>query len=144
MCMYLRILLPALLLWTIFIFPTAEQLIRYPTYSHFVSPNQVIWTIKPIHDELWRPSASFSYTVDGKKYQKQEIFQGGRYRTPYAAEEAIKELKNQPLVVWYSPQNPQEGTLEKFFPLKKLIYSLTTLLLVFYIAWFGKKQWKKQ
>lgn len=124
------VLIAGIILWAIFVFPLAIQLMQYRSYANQVAPDALSWTTIAVHDELWRPVAQFEYTVDGKKYTGKEIFQGGLYRTPYAAEMAIKEVNP---VVWYA--SPSQATIEKFFPLKKLIYAFITLGLVVYSAY---------
>ena len=122
-------------LLAIFSYPLANQIVHYQSYTSYVTPDSLNWTSLAVHDELWRPVAHFEYTVDGKKYEGKEVFQGGLYRTPYAAEVAIKTINNSHPVVWYSPYAPDQASIEKFFPLKKLIYALITLFLIGYAAW---------
>lgn len=131
------VLLVGLVLWGLFVFPLAQQLMNYTSYNKTASIDSIEWSIQPIHDELWRPKANFQYTVDGKTYQMQEVFQSGRYRNPYAAKEAVKALEKEKKWVWYSSKNPALGTLEKFFPEKKVIYSIITLFLVIYTAFLA-------
>lgn len=131
----LGILIAGLILWAIYIFPLAVQLTHYGSYSHQVSPDVLQWTTLPIHDELFRPVAHFQYTVNGQKYDGREVFQGGLYRTPYAVEVAIKAMR--PPVIWYSEKKPSQSTIELFFPIKKILYAVITLLLACYTAYIA-------
>lgn len=131
----LGILIAGIVLWAIFVFPLAVQLMHYRSYTSHVAPDELKWTSLAIHNELWRPEVHFGYSVNGKKYEGHEVFQGGLYRTPYAAEVAIKAINNSIPVVWYSPFNPSQATIEKFFPFKKILYAVITLLLILYSAW---------
>jgi hypothetical protein len=131
------ILALGIFLWGIFVFPLAVQIMHYRSYTSSVYPNELRWTTLPIHEELWRPVAHFGYTVNAKEYDGYEVFQGGLYRTPYAADVAIKAINNSNPVVWYSPSNPAQATIEKFFPFKKILYAIITLLLIIYTAWAG-------
>ncbi len=125
------------------------QIWRYQSYTSQISPNALTWTTVAVHDERWRPVAHFDYTVNGKRFEQNEVFQGGLYRTPFAAELAIKEINISRPKVWYSPYDPSQATLEKFFPLKKLIYALIVLMLFIYGAWAGhyivseRLRWKR-
>lgn len=133
----LGIFIAGMILWAIYIFPLAVQLTHYASYTHRVAPDALEWTTLPIHDELFRPVAHFQYTVNGQKYDGREVFQGGLYRTPYAAEVAIKTINSHHPNVWYAPSNPSLASIEKFFPFKKVLYAVVTLLLVTYSAYIA-------
>lgn len=133
----LGILIAGMILWAIYIFPLAVHLTHYVSYTNRVAPDALHWTTLPIHDELFRPVAHFQYSVNGQQYDGREVFQGGLYRTPYAAEVAIKAINSSHPVVWYSPSKPSQATIEKFFPFKKVLYAVITLLLAIYTAYIA-------
>ena len=133
----LGIFIAGMIVWIIYIFPLAMQLSHHVSYKEQVKPDVLNWTISPIHDELYKPVAHFQYTVDGKTYEGKEVFQGGLYRTPYAAEVAIQAIQSAEPVVWYAPSKPEKSTIEKFFPFKKVLYAFITLILVFYSAYMA-------
>lgn len=128
------VLILGLIFWAFFSYTAMKQTLNYILTTEKV-PASIEWQIKKINDEAYRPFGFFTYTVDGKIYQKEELFEGGLYRTPYAAEKAVEELRHTHQTAYYSKNNPNVATLEKFFPLKKIIYSLIVLLLVFYSVW---------
>lgn len=130
----LATLILGLLFWGVFTYSSAIEVYRYYTSADRVPAGHIDWMIQPVNDESWRPLVKFKYTVDGNTYFREEPFQQGLYRTPYAAEQAVKFLKEEINLVWYSPSNPSQGTLEKFFPTKKIIYSSVLFLLVLYAA----------
>lgn len=123
--------------WTLFAYPTAALLVNYYSFKAFVEPDFINWSIESFNDEVWRAVAEFRYTVKAHTYNKQEVFQGERYRNPYAANVALEKLQKNFKVVWYNPENPSQASMEKFYPTKKSLYSLVTLGLVFYGAWLG-------
>lgn len=133
----LGIIIAGMILWAIYIFPLAVQLTHYVSYTHRVTPDMLQWTTLRVHDELFRPVAHFQYTVNGQQYEEKEVFQGGLYRTPYAAEVAIKAINNSRPDVWYSPSKPSQASIEKFFPFKKVLYAVITLLLAIYTAYIA-------
>lgn len=133
----LGILIAGMIIWAIYIFPLALNLTHYVSYTDRVAPDILQWTTLPVHDELFRPVAHFRYTVNGQTYEGKEVFQGGLYRTPYAAEVAIKAINSSHLNVWYSPSKPSQSSIERFFPFKKLLYAVITLLLAFYTAYIA-------
>lgn len=129
------IFIAGMFLWAFYVAPLALQLVHYASYTHQVAPNELQWTILPVHDELFKPVAHFQYTVHEKTYEKKEVFQGGLYRTPFAADAASKAMDRPH--VWYSPSNPSQASIEKFFPLKKIMYAIVTLLLAIYGAYIA-------
>lgn len=139
--MLLRITLAFLaigiLFWTIFSFPTAMLIAKYYSFKASVAPDFVNWSHEAIHDELWRPVAEFGYTLNGKVYREREVFQGERFRNPYAANAALEKLKKEYTLVWYDPNHPSQASMEKFYPTKKNVYSLLALGIIFYGVWIG-------
>lgn len=97
------------------------------------------WSVKPISEEEYRPLVHFSYNIEGKTFEQDELFKGIYYRNPYKAQDAIKELEQEYKTVWYSPYSPANGTLEKYFPTKRAIYSGMLFLLLFYSIWWGRR-----
>lgn len=129
------VFIAGLLLWGLYTYPTAAQIFRYFTYTSSQPIAKIEWEAKAVYEDLWKPYARFEYVVNGTTYRQEEIFQGGRYRNSFAAGEAIKELAKEKSQVWFSSRNPQKGTIEKFFPLKNLVYSIILLSLFFYVVW---------
>jgi hypothetical protein len=134
----------SLLVWAVFVFPIFMQTIEYIQAKESVAPESIEWSLDRIHDELWKPVVRFKYTVNGTTYQREERLQEGRYRNPYAAEEALKELKAEKTKAWYSASSPSHATVERFFPLKKILYALMTFLILLYGAWLARYVYLEQ
>lgn len=115
--------------------PVVYYIYRNAALTASVKADPVTWTFTPINDQEWRPVAHFSYKVNGRQYDKEEQFQGEKFRNPYAAEQGIKELTAKYQEVHYAPRNPAEGTLELYFPTKRAYYSGTLFVILFYFIW---------
>lgn len=90
------------------------------------------WKVKTVNEEDYRVEVHYSYQVDGKKYEKQELFQGEKYRNPYKAEGAIADFKKEYQTVAYNPKNPEDSSLETYFPTKRAVYLLVLFFLFNY------------
>lgn len=132
------LLIAALFVWGFFVYPTAAKAVYYFRATKTIEPEFISWQIDKIHEELWKLEAKFEYTIDGNSYKNQEVFQGEQFRNPYAAEQALKQLEKEKKLVWYSSDSPSKGTVERFFPFKKLAYAAITFLLILYAAWLGR------
>lgn len=132
------ILAAALLFVIIYGAPVLLQIYRYNVAGDSVKADHVDWTVQTINDEEFRPEATFSYTVDGKHYEKKELFQGEKYRNPYTAKDELKTLAAKYDTVWYRAAYPEEGTLERFYPTKKAFYLGILFALTSYGIWIMK------
>lgn len=131
------LLVAALFTWGLFVYPIVVQAVYYFRYTATVAPDEISWQVNKVHDELWKLEAKYRYTVAGKSYKIDELFQGEQFRNPYAAESALKQFEKEKTIVWYPPNKPFQGTIEKFFPVKKVIYAVITFLLILYAAWLA-------
>lgn len=118
-----------------FAFPVAKQAYHNAFLTQSIPPKSAHWSIQDVHDEKWIPQVKYTYEVDGRLFENDEIFQGYSYRNPYAAKESLQEIISEHPVVWYSPKNPENSTMEKFFPKKRAVYSGLILLLFVYFAY---------
>lgn len=87
------------------------------------------WKVKPLGDEDYRLEVQYRYEVEGKSYDKTELFQAEKFRNPYKAEGAIQDLKAEYHTVSYDPNYPDNASLENYFPTKKAVY----LLILFFL-----------
>jgi hypothetical protein len=125
----------ALLLLGFYGIPVVVQGYRNAAMTGSVKAENVEWSTRQINDEEWRPVAHFRYLVGGRQYENTEIFQGRKGRNPYAVESDFPYLKEEYQTVWYAPRDPQNSTLEKFFPTKRAIYAAVLFALLFYSVW---------
>jgi hypothetical protein len=77
------------------------------------------------------------YHVDfqGKTYHGSSILLPPYHLNRSSAEKAIKNLEKKKWRVWLNPYNPTFSSLEKLFPMKKIIYAFLALGVTLYF-WF--------
>jgi hypothetical protein len=115
-----------------FAYPVAKQAYRNAPLTATVEPKSAHWQVREIHDEKWQFQVDYTYEIDGRLFEKQELFQGYSYRNPYAAKETLQEIIPEYPVVWYSPDKPENSSMEKFFPKKQATYSVIVFMLFVY------------
>lgn len=132
-----------------FAYPVAKQAYHNVWLTQSTEPKSAHWSIREIHDEKWVPSVKYTFEADGRPFENEEVFRGYSYRNPYVAKDALQEIISEHPVVWYSPQDPENSTMEKFFPKKRAAYSGMILLLFVYfnygllIILRQREKWKK-
>lgn len=127
----------ALLLIAIYAFPVVYKVYQNAALTESVPPNFVKWTGQEISDEEWRVKAHYSYTVNSKSYEKEEMLEGEKFRNPYLVETSIPALNERYKLVWYAARDPSNASIEKYFPLKRAIYSVMLFALFAYFITFG-------
>ena len=73
--------------------------------------------------------AFYSFSVEGVRREGVTLFSKPYYLNRFSAERVAQEKSLQKTEVWYSPQNPDNSSLERIFPLKKGLNSLILLSL---------------
>lgn len=90
------------------------------------------WKVKAFSDEDYKLEVKYAYEVGGKSYEKTELFQSEKFRNPFKAQGAITDLKKEFHSVSYDPNNPENASLENYFPTKKAGYLLVLFFLFNY------------
>lgn len=116
-------------------FPVIVQIYKNSILNETVEPQDIRWKLVEIKDEEYRPEAHYSYVVNGKTYEKEELFQGESFRNPYKGQDALKTLSGSYPVVWYLSYDPSYATLEKYFPTKRAIYCGIVFVILIYTVW---------
>lgn len=128
----------ALFLIAVFGYPVLIQIYKNAFFTETIEPKTIDWSLVSFGNEDWRPKAIFSYKVRGKLYSQEEVFQGEKFRNPYKGEELLQELAKEKRLVWYNPNDPEQATIEKYFPKKRAIYTGILLGLLVYFIWGGR------
>jgi len=95
------------------------------------------WEVEEKSEEAFVLKAFYQFEFQGKSYPGNTVFEDTPYRNQWAAEEAIKEISNQNLKVWFDPQDPQHSSLQKKFPYKDSVYAIMLWGLILYFFWLG-------
>lgn len=123
--------------WCIYAYPVVKQVFDHYALTQSVKAQSVDWTFQEVQEDDFRPFAHYKYIVDGHFYVGQELFQGYKYRNPYAANSDLPYLKEEYQVVSYAPREPNKSSLEMFFPKKRAIYACLLFALLSYFVCGG-------
>lgn len=136
-------------IFAFFAYPIAKQAYHNSALTAEVKPKSAHWSIREINDEKWVPEVTYTYEAANRSFEKNEIFQGYFYKNPYAANEALKAVESAHPIVWYSPENPEISSMEKFFSVKQAVYSAIIFMLFIYFTYLlhlylqGTEKWKQ-
>lgn len=88
-------------------------------------PAQILnWDIVPKSESCFLVRANYFFEMKEKKYYNSTIFSPPYYLNWMSAEEKIQFYANKAWKCWISSKNPNFSSLEKKFPLKKIIYTV--------------------
>ncbi len=79
--------------------------------------------------------ASYSFEFQGKSYRGKTTFSKPYHLNHLSAEKQIKSYNSQIWPVWYQSSHPDHSSLDRVFPLKKCLYTLTALGIFFYFVY---------
>ncbi len=79
--------------------------------------------------------ASYSYTCRGKDFIGTTLFSKPYYLNKGAAERAIQRMSGMEWVAWVDSNKPGYSSLERSYPLKKLVYASCVLGIFLYFLY---------
>jgi hypothetical protein len=85
------------------------------------------WRVIQKSSSAFAIEAVYTFEAQGKPFSHQTIFSKPYYLNQLSAERQIKIFSTQPWSVWYDAHNPTYSSLEKVFPMKKIIYALISV-----------------
>lgn len=127
---------------------TAYEVYRYFTLSQYVLAKNTEWSLKQIGEDRYVLHARYNYAVDKQEISREETLNVPTFRNPLAAKSILNDYGSKSWIVWFSPQNPQDASLQNDFPMKALIYAAILWALFLYFLWLGfyvhrkNKRWK--
>lgn len=85
----------------------------------------------------------YAYKVQGSKYSRHQILTNRSYKNIWVANKVIDSFKENESLVWYSPREPQLGTLYKVFPYKRLFSTVILLGIFLYFCLLSRYMLKR-
>lgn len=122
---------------TYFTATAVHALYDYYLQTHTIQPLKIEWSYQEVGTDAYAPFATFTFPVDGTIVEGNTLLSQPLFRNEFAADEVLKELKEQPWKVWYSPSHPEHATIEKRFPIKESLSAVAVLGLFFYFVFLG-------
>ncbi len=91
--------------------------------------------------------AEYSYGVKGKIYEGRTLFCEPVYLNRISADADLDKWRQFSWEAWYNSNDPQDSSLQKFFPFKKFLYALLTIgvfvyFLILRYFTFSRSIWK--
>lgn len=125
-----------IVLW--FTFNASYKLYRWSTQTRTAEPQTMEWGIEQQASDRFVLEATYTFSHKGQKYEGNTIFKTDRYRNKETANHFLNDYKNREWTVWYSPFQPQNSTINRFFPLKSCIYTAIVWGVMIYFIWLSR------
>jgi len=109
---------------------------QYHRLDSRVEVQYIQWSIFTSNEEAYTPIGHYAFMVNGKKYTGKSAW-SETYLNQWAAEEAIDKLKKERFQIWYHSTDPENSSLIKEFPTKKVLYSIMLWALAIYFLGIG-------
>lgn len=92
------------------------------------------WRVVALSESQYVMEASYLFSVKGEEKRGKTIFTQPVYLNSYSAQSFLKEWESSSWHVWYRPSDPSINSLEKRFPLKKVLRGAGALAIAFYFC----------
>lgn len=116
---------------------TAIKVYQHTRLSQEAPAKAMKWTINKLAEDDFALQANYEFEWEGKTYIGKTI-SSDRYLNAWATRETLDKIKENAFHVWFDPENPQNSTLFKNFPVKYTLYTGVLWLLFFYFVWLGR------
>lgn len=120
-----------------FCWGTIDQVTHYTSLQKRTPVHDIEWEILKIDEDDYEMQADYTFKYNGNTYRSYQVFEKMILPNLWAAEYQLKEMQAKDWDVWFSPGNPKISSLEKEFPLKQVLSSITLLGLWIYFVWLG-------
>lgn len=130
-----------IVLW--FTFDSSYKVYQWITQTHATKPLQLEWDIEQQASDRYMIVAAYVFDANGQKVYGQTEFHSKRYKNLEAANHFLDEYSDKEWVVWYSPSQPKNSTINRYFPLKSCIYTAIVWCILLYFIWLSYYVGKK-
>lgn len=117
----------------------AIALISFIQLDRHVPGQVTAWRVVEYSPSQVALEAFYTFSIEGKLWERQMIFSKPYYLNLPSAEKALKEKKQESWDVWYNHRDPKKSSLEKIFPYKKCFNALVVIALLGYF-WILKQR----
>lgn len=120
-----------------FCLSTAKELTAYFSVGQASHTEILDWRVQERSNSRFYIIARYRYQVDGKEFESSHTFKDHSLRNPWAAKKKITEMEHRTWTAWYSPKRPHLSTLDRHFPLRRVISSLFLVGIYLYFIGLG-------
>ena len=110
------------------------QLWTYHALNSQAPATILAWQTLP-RSSAFAIEASYTFEAQGRTLTGQTIFSKPYHLNTFSAQQQIKKFTERQWVVWYEAKSPAHSSLERVFPLKKVVYAVMALgVFVYFVA----------
>lgn len=91
-------------------------------------------SVRKIGPSKYGLEVNYSYQVQGMDYCRHQILKNKNYKNIWLANQAVESMRRGETPVWYNPQEPQKGSLDKAFPFSRLLSTAVLLSIFLYFC----------
>ena len=128
----------------IFSWKVARDVFQYISLDSAVRAKEVQWQVKERSEEVFALEGLYEFSLGEKTYFGRSLFTGPYFPNKKAAKEAIAKLSKESWTVFFSKKNPQNSSLQRFFPFLALIRAVLSIaVLVYFVClrrWIKKSE----
>jgi len=95
-----------------------------------------VFFVRQLEENMFGVEAHYSYVICGVEYKDKKVLTNPKFLNEYAAQTHLQKYwKAQPWPVWYNAKHPEVSSLQKIFPVKKLLSFILSLGILLYFLW---------
>ena len=113
------------------------RIYRYTQLKAQAPASNVHWGTQALSGDQYLIKATYAFTVDGKTYPGESVFEDEIFMNKWAAEQTIPKYSYQTWNVWHQPDNFVHSTLQKKFPSKECYSAGAMFVLLIYFVSLG-------
>lgn len=110
---------------------------KYAALNAKAPVETIEWSVEGLTDEKYVLKGRYTFKIHGESQTGETTLFDRHYWNSKAAASAIPEYSSKNWTVWYQAHNPSHSSLQKYFPLKELLYTFILIGLLAYFIWLG-------
>lgn len=117
---------------------TLYRIYHYVTLSERVPAKVFEWTVKERSSgDDYRVYGRYTFSFKEREAQGESVVESDKFLNPWSAKQAIPQYQARSWEVWVNPRNIHDSALQKYFPLKECISTVTLWGILLYFIWLG-------
>lgn len=130
-----------IVLW--FSINSSYKVYQWATQTRTAKPLAVEWQVERQANDRYAITAHYTFLHKGEEFTGATLLQSKRYKNLQTANHFMEECSKNKCIVWYSAFQPNNSTIDRFFPLKSCIYTAIVWSILLYFIWLGYYVGKK-
>lgn len=119
------------------------DLYRYRQLKSHVVARELEGSVFRAGSNQYKIEVDYLYNIQDREYSRRQVIKKLTYKNVWLANQAIDALKENEVSVWYNPYEPNAGTIEKSFPYRRLLSTITLFGLFLYFCLLSRYMLKR-